>query len=393
MPTEKTIFKCESLPFFTGVQSQAEAPQWQPATLPFELVLPSTGPIHQRQNPLLINTLAEVYRHGSLLSSPPDDNSAYARARLDELQTALHHAVDRVDGLRILEIGCGPGHQLQRLREQGADVSGCEPGPAASIAKETGVNIVAQEFSSALFEPESFDVIYSSMLLEHVTDPMHFTREQLILLKPGGMLFTAVPSCEDLLQSGDPNLPCHEHLSYFTQRSLHTLLAEVGCENVIVESADTTLSLQAWGRKPLSQLAEDSAPEGSLPQNNGWDYEPGAEHYGARLAQRLALLQARVDKLRGCTIGICGVSIGSSVLTGLLDLEGVALQLYDADPAKQGAYLPGVNTPILADEQLAKSVPDELWILPLKAGARIKQKLVDIYQLSPQKVICLSELE
>ena len=103
-----------------------------------------------------------------------------------------------LEGVRILDIGCGGGLISEPLALQGARVTAIDPsekniGTAAVHAQEQGVKIdyrvaTAEELADA---GESFDVVLNMEVLEHVSDPRAFTATCASLVRPGGLMFCA----------------------------------------------------------------------------------------------------------------------------------------------------------------------------------------------------------
>ena len=74
----------------------------------------------------------------------------------------------------MLEIGCGGGYVLQRLRERGFSVRGIDPSPVAvAKGREHGIEIVGAFYPHEGMEA-SCDVIIHYDVLEHVYDPLTF---------------------------------------------------------------------------------------------------------------------------------------------------------------------------------------------------------------------------
>lgn len=94
---------------------------------------------------------------------------------------------------QILDVGCGTGEFLHTMKLSGWDITGIEP---SDEARKKAENLVQQKIHSSIDQvpASSFDVIALWHVLEHLTDlntAMHTLR---YLLKPGGMLFIAVPN-------------------------------------------------------------------------------------------------------------------------------------------------------------------------------------------------------
>jgi 2-polyprenyl-3-methyl-5-hydroxy-6-metoxy-1,4-benzoquinol methylase len=100
----------------------------------------------------------------------------------------------------ILEVGCGRGSWLKKMRDLGWNVSGIEPSNfAVSEGDRTTLSIINQsaDYLSSLNE-NSFNVIYSSFVLEHLSNIEEILHNMVRILKPGGELILSVPNGSSL---------------------------------------------------------------------------------------------------------------------------------------------------------------------------------------------------
>lgn len=98
-------------------------------------------------------------------------------------------------GGRLLEIGCGSGHQLEFLQRLGWQVEGLDPDPAAvSTASARGLTVHAGSLEAQHFPDRYFDAVVSSHVIEHVHDPVGLLRECGRILRPGGRLVVVTPN-------------------------------------------------------------------------------------------------------------------------------------------------------------------------------------------------------
>jgi len=104
---------------------------------------------------------------------------------------------------RVLEIGCGRGDFVERVRAQlQSDAQGIElNGSAVRDAQRRGLPVydtnlreVAEQFSGY------YDAICSFQVLEHVPDPRGFLECCCRLLRPGGRLLLGLPNADSFLR-------------------------------------------------------------------------------------------------------------------------------------------------------------------------------------------------
>ncbi len=103
-----------------------------------------------------------------------------------------------LDGLRLLDIGCGGGLVCEPMHRMGATVIGADAsyeniGTASAHAREQGLAIDYRNSSAeALAEAgEQFDIVLNLEVIEHVADRDVFLAACAKVLKPGGIMVLA----------------------------------------------------------------------------------------------------------------------------------------------------------------------------------------------------------
>jgi len=123
-------------------------------------------------------------------------------ARLTYIRETLCSHFDRdgaspLDGLTLLDIGCGGGLVSEPMARLGAAVTGvdaAEPNIKTAMvhAEETGLTIDYRHGAAEqLLEdggPDQFDVVLNLEVVEHVANPDQFLRDCAKMVKPGGMM-------------------------------------------------------------------------------------------------------------------------------------------------------------------------------------------------------------
>jgi 2-polyprenyl-3-methyl-5-hydroxy-6-metoxy-1,4-benzoquinol methylase len=97
---------------------------------------------------------------------------------------------------RMLDVGCGSGWFLTKMRSLGWEVTGVEPSlAAAQLGRlEQGLNIFAGALPDAALQRESFDYIRFNHSFEHVSNPNEILAETHRILANKGKLMIGVPN-------------------------------------------------------------------------------------------------------------------------------------------------------------------------------------------------------
>lgn len=99
-------------------------------------------------------------------------------------------------GLKLLDIGCGGGLICEPMARLGADVTGIDASErniqvARLHAEQSGLAIDYRHTSveSLEHEHETYDVVLTLEIIEHVAEPALFMEHSCALVKPGGAMF------------------------------------------------------------------------------------------------------------------------------------------------------------------------------------------------------------
>jgi 2-polyprenyl-3-methyl-5-hydroxy-6-metoxy-1,4-benzoquinol methylase len=159
--------------------------------------------------------------------------AAHRAARRRRGGNGLLQAMARRHELRaahLLELGCGRGSFLLDAKELQADVSGMEIDAAARrFVNDLGIPCHATLDAAAEHGP--YDIIVALNLIEHLPDPRGWLQTIASLLRSGGMLVLWTPNAAqiDVLGAGWVGFRVDlDHLTYFSARTLSTLLLDAG---------------------------------------------------------------------------------------------------------------------------------------------------------------------
>jgi SAM-dependent methyltransferase len=96
-------------------------------------------------------------------------------------------------GASILEIGGGTGYQARRLSQDGYQVTSIDV-PNSNYANQQEFDVQAYDGVNIPFPSGSFDVVFSSNVLEHVLELERLQNEMKRVLRPGGYCVHLMPT-------------------------------------------------------------------------------------------------------------------------------------------------------------------------------------------------------
>jgi len=126
----------------------------------------------------------------------------------------------------FLGVGCNTGgfERLIMRHKKGSVAYGvdvCEP--AIAVAHQKGILASVNKAEELPFEPEKFDVVILSEVLEHLFDPKKAFKEAVRVTKKGGLIIGSVPHPESFCTK---KRPLEEHI-YHTHTFTHDTLKDL----------------------------------------------------------------------------------------------------------------------------------------------------------------------
>jgi SAM-dependent methyltransferase len=144
---------------------------------------------------------------------------------------AYDEAVAHAAGCDVLDVGCNTGYGTVRFVPVARRVVGVDVSPAAIEAARERASGGRPEFlltggDGLPFPVETFDLVTSFQVLEHVPDALAYLRELARVARPRGTVILATPNAAIRL---DPGMtPWNRfHLHEYRAAELHALLGEV----------------------------------------------------------------------------------------------------------------------------------------------------------------------
>ncbi len=338
--------------------------------------------------------------------------SSYSTGWLDHARRYTDAVVERL-GLgaesKVVEIASNDGYLLQYFVARGIPVLGVEPTAntaAVAIGKgvPTEVRFFGRDTAADLRADHAADLLIANNVLAHVPDLNDFVAGLALLLAPEGVLTIEFPHLLRLLEEAQFDTIYHEHYSYFSLLTASRALERHGLAIFDLEELPThggSLRIYA-GHAPGAQARPKawSRPEppgvsdlGATPRG-----EPGGRVLELRERERAAGLEelttylAFADRVRREKRQIVSFFIGQKEagvsIAGygapakgntLLNYCGIGRDFIDytvdLNPHKQGRYLPGTRIPVRDPDEIRRTRPDLVFILPWNIRDEVMEQL------------------
>lgn len=334
--------------------------------------------------------------------------SSFSTSWVEHARRYAHDMVGRL-GLGpqslVAEVASNDGYLLQHFAALGIPVLGVEP--AANVAEAaqdkglpTEVVFLGEETGQkirALYGPA--DLVCGNNVYAHVPDLLDFTRGLRALVAHDGWVTLEFPHLFQLIRQRQYDTIYHEHFQYYTVRTAERALAAGGLRLVDVEELPShggSLRVYARpvevGQGPTERVTallavEEAAGLHSLAGHAGF----AAEVYQVKRD----LLDFLIGTARAgrSVVGYGAPGKGNTLLNHCGVRTDLLAYTVDRNPYKHGRYLPGTHIPVHAPEQLARTRPDYILILPWNLRAEIVAQLAYTREWGARFVTAIPHLQ
>ena len=285
-----------------------------------------------------------------------------AQYRLDQLSRWISRF--ELSDRRILEIGSGEGEYLELLARAGAQkCSGLESSASSvTFAQGRGLDVQPGYLGPDLINPWPFEfeafAIFSFM--EHWPDLRGSLGALRGLLKDGAHGLVEVPSFDFVLANGLYSEFTGDHIFYFDQTTLRTVLEVCGFEVIEISSVwhDYILSAQVRKRRTLN-----------------------TERFHMKQERIVRELNAFVDRFAPHEVVVWGAGHQALAVMSLAHIQGRISHVLDSASFKQDKYTPGTRLLIKAPESLRADCPKAVVIMAAAYSDEVLETLNQKYPL------------
>lgn len=335
--------------------------------------------------------------------------SSYSDSWLQHASKYVDLMVERFGfgrGSFVVELASNDGYLLQYFVKKEIPVLGVEPAAnVAKVAEEKGVPTLVKFFGVQTAremeaEGKAADLIIANNALAQVPDINDFVGGMKILLQPGGVVTVEFPHLLCLMEQNQFDTIYHEHFSYFSFITAEKIFAAHGLTLFDVDELPTHGgSLRIYARHaenqnlPVTQrVVELRAREMAA----GFTRMEHYSHFGEQVKEtKRKLLEFLIAARRGgkTVVGYGAPGKGNTLLnycgirTDFLDYT------VDRNPYKQGKFLPGTHIPILHPDEIRRTRPDYVLILPWNLKDEIRKQLSYVSQWGGKLVVPIPEVE
>jgi SAM-dependent methyltransferase len=334
--------------------------------------------------------------------------SSYSSSWLEHAQRfcEMAHARWNLDSASmVVEIASNDGYLLRNFVAAGVPVLGVEPAAnIARVAEEIGVPTDVAFFGRATAERlresgYSADLLVGNNVFAHVPDLNDFVSGLAHLLKPDGVISLEFPHLLQLIENSQFDTIYHEHFSYLSLYTTERVFARYGLRVFDVEELPThggSLRILATHRGSTAHpegpgLAKVRSDELAVHLHEPAGYR-GFDAKVAAIRDGLVGFLTKAKAEGKQVVGYGAAAKGNTLLNYCSVTSDLIPYVADLNPHKQGKLLPGSHIPVVAPDEIARTRPDYVLILPWNIKDEVIASLGDVRSWGGKFVVAIPQL-
>ncbi|MEY3905450.1 MAG: hypothetical protein RIR59_273 [Pseudomonadota bacterium] len=185
-----------------------------------------------------------------------------ARRRI--LADLMARVIRPAPAARILEVGCGTGHNFDMLGRFGTvEAIEIDDGARALAEQRLGRTIMTAPLPALDGVADgTYDVIALLDVLEHISDDVTSLQSLKRKLKPGGKILLTVPANPWMWSAHDL---AHHHHRRYTQKSLNSVIARAGLKVDLMSHFNSLLFPVAAAARMIGKLVGKTTSDDQMP--------------------------------------------------------------------------------------------------------------------------------
>ena len=265
----------------------------------------------------------------------------------------------------VIEIASNDGYLLKNYVHAGFNVLGIDPAKnIADVANARGINTLCDFFSSTLAQgivqsQQKAHIIHANNVMAHVPDINDFIKGLKILLHDEGQAIIEVPYFLDFVNKLEFDTIYHEHVYYFSVKSLHYAFKRHGLNIIDIEK----LSIHGGSLRLFIMHSGKAETKTSAVVQSMIEIEEAFGLHTAKIFQdfmiKINTLKSSLTSLlqglksKGARIAAYGASAKGTTLLNYFGINAEFLDfIVDISSAKHGKFTPGTQFMIHAPDKL-----------------------------------------
>ncbi len=283
----------------------------------------------------------------------------------------------------IVELGCNDLHLLKMIKSKAEKLIGIDPilkGKEKEFSDEK-VMAIGDFFENVTLK-DDIELVICKDTLEHVPDPVVFVKKIVDRTGPNALFLFQFPILETLLAGCRFDQVFHQHLNYFSLRSILHMLDQLGCELIsyVINQDHWGAILIAFQKKRNRPVAVDVrliAPSEIK------------KRYGV-FKDNMSVIQRRLSFLKDELLFGYGAALMLPVLSYHLNNDFSDFKcIIDDDKRKDGLYYVNLPVPVrsrehILDEEIKNSI---VLLTAINSSGNVRKILPKLIEISPKQII------
>lgn len=297
--------------------------------------------------------------------------SPLMQQQLKDVVESVQHYVKLKTGDTVLDIGSNDGTMLQFYPEDVFKV-GFEPAENIPNPFHRATLILRsfwdyQAYKECIGKPAK--IITAIGMLYDLENPNRFIEDVSKALDPEGIFVAQLMTLQNMIDMHDVGNICHEHLEYYTIRSLRQILLKYGLDIFHIESNLTNgksdrLYICKQGVRPYSAQAVQRLKQDGSSLINNRQY---LKEYFGKWDQNRDRCREFIESVKYAGLDVWGYGAstkGNTILQYMKLDTSLITAIADANPDKEGLYTVGTGIPIVNKTVARAADPDYFVALP-----------------------------
>lgn len=328
-----------------------------------------------------------LLRYSQIDYSYTSANSNFSRTHWENYAKEISKELELKESSFIIEVGSNDGYLSEQFQKKGNKSLGVDPSQCmANLAEKRNVKTIVGLFGKDIADKivrdyGNADLVIANNVFNHSDNPLGFAKSVAESLNSEGSFSFEQPYWIDSLKSRKFDQIYHEHVSYFTVKSLKKLLERAGflIKSVkVVDYHGGSLRIIAQKKEFLGLESSDVEKMIKEEESAGaFKTETYKKFMKEHIENRNKFLQ-KIYKIKeeGHSIIAVGAAAKGNTFLNFYNLDNSVIDyVTDVSPLKTGKYTPATRIPIVEDDIFSKYGKVYALILSWNISTQLKKIL------------------